>query len=77
MIKKATLNELRHMLSRVLDRMATKDDIAGIMSELTDVKQRLTRLEETVADHAGHSKEIDHAFERIAAIEKRLGIKAR
>ena len=56
------------------NRMATKEDIAGIMDELADIKRRLKDLEAAVEDHAGHSKEIDHALERIAAIEKRLGI---
>ena len=50
--------------------MATKDDIAGIMTELADIKQRLKDVESAVKNHAGHSKEIDHAFERIAAIER-------
>ncbi len=54
-----------------------REDIAGIIAELKDIKQRLKDLEATVGNHAGHSKEIDHALERIAVIEKRLGIKTR
>jgi len=85
--KETTLNELGEMMSYVVESMATKDDIkdlatkeemttgfAGIMSELADIKRRLKNLEEIVADHSGHSKEIDHALERIAAIERHLGI---
>lgn len=54
--------------------MATKDDISGIRSELSDIKGRLKAVEAAVKNHAGHSKEIDHALERIAAIERHLGI---
>jgi hypothetical protein len=57
--------------------MATREDIAGIMAELADIKRRLKDVEAAVEDHGGHSKEIDHAFERIAAIEKHLGINKR
>jgi hypothetical protein len=78
-----TLNELGEMLTHVVKHMATKDDIAnmatkediaGIRSELRDIKA-LTEIESAIEDHAGHSKEIDHALERIAAIERHLGIK--
>ena len=62
-------------MTYVVDNMSTKEDVAGIMSELSDIKRRLKDLEERVADHAGHSKEIDHALSRIAAIERHLGIK--
>jgi hypothetical protein len=54
--------------------MATKRDILGITEELADIKQRLKAVEAAVEDHAGHSKEIDHALERIAAIEEHLGL---
>jgi predicted nucleic acid-binding Zn-ribbon protein len=63
-------------------RMATKEDVAelktdvaGIRSELRDIKARLKEIESAIEDHAGHSKEIDHALERISAIERHLGIK--
>ncbi|OGG58994.1 hypothetical protein A3C86_01255 [Candidatus Kaiserbacteria bacterium RIFCSPHIGHO2_02_FULL_49_16] len=48
--------------------MATRADIAGIMTELTDIKQRLKAVEVAVENHAGFSKEIDLAFARIAVI---------
>jgi hypothetical protein len=74
MAKKVTLTEVGSMLTRVVEHMATKDDIAGIMEELADIKHRLKDVEAAVENHAGHSKEIDHALERIAAIERHLGI---
>lgn len=62
------------MLTFVVEHMATKEDIAGIMDELAAIKRRLKDIEASVEDHAGHSKEIDHALERIAAIEKHLSL---
>lgn len=59
------------------DISGIRKDIAGIMVELRDIKARLTVIEEATENHAHYSKEIDHAFERIAAIEKRLGISKR
>jgi len=61
-------------IGEIKSSMATKRDIAGIMEELADIKRRLKDVEAAVEDHAGHSKEIDHALERIAAIEKHLGL---
>ena len=82
-MKKDTDTEILEIVNFIKDRMAmkedtaTKDDIAGIMTELADIKQRLKGVESAVENHAGHSKEIDHAFERIAAIERHLGIKVK
>lgn len=64
-------------IAAIRREMATKDDIAGIIDELRDIKARLKAVEAAVEDHGGHSKEIDHAFERIAAIERHLGIKSK
>ncbi len=66
--------ETKAGISDLRKEMATKRDIAGIMEELADIKRRLKDVEAAIEDHAGHSKEIDHALERIAAIEKHLGI---
>ena len=72
--------------------MATKDDLAAvrdelraemrdgpasIRDELRDIRQRLEALEEAARNSAGLTKEIDHLFERIRAIEKRLGIETK
>ena len=72
----ATKDDIKNVATKDdIKNMATKHDIAGIMTELSDIKRRLKELEISVADHASHTKEIDHALERIAAIEKHLGIK--
>jgi hypothetical protein len=100
MAKKTTLNELGDMLEFAVNRMATKDDIRGIVREeimpfrtelkgeiaalgeqATNVERelRVTRrdlgdLTRKVENVIGFRKEIDHALERIAAIEKHLGL---
>ena len=65
--------ETKDDIAAVKKAMATKRDIVGIMEELADIKQRLKDVEAAVEDHTGH-KEIDHALERIAAIEKHFGL---
>ena len=75
----ATKEDLTHGLNSVRAEMAkgfaeVRADIAYIKGELADIKDRLTNLEELVSDHSHYTKEIDHAFARIAAIEKHLGI---
>ena len=42
--------------------------------ELHAIREDLEDLRHRVKDMAGYRKEIDYAFERIAAIEKHLGI---
>lgn len=66
----------------IKDRMLTKDDVRVIVrEELRDVRNdvkairmELDELIEKVENISGYRKEIDHALERIAAIEKHLGI---
>jgi|SRR3989344_3498554 len=63
----------KHDMTNMREEMAS--GFAGIMTELADIKQRLKAVETAVGNHSGFSKEIDHAFERIAAIEKHLALK--
>ena len=81
MTKKTTLKELGDMLAHVVKHMATKDDIAKLGEQLTSVERELKSirrdlddLREKVENVSGFQKEIDHALERIAAIEKHLGL---
>jgi hypothetical protein len=100
MAKKTTLNELGDMLEFAVNRMATKDDIRGIVREeimpfrtelkgeiaalgeqatnvereLRVIRRDLGDLTRKVENVIGFRKEIDHALERIAAIEKHLGL---
>ena len=55
-------------------RDETADNFRSIRDELRDIKQRLTGLEALVEDHSLYAKDIDHALERIGAIERHLGI---
>jgi len=59
--------------------MATKEDVrtivneelAEIRSDLGSIRRELDNLNERVVNVSGFRKGIDHALERIAAIEKR------
>ncbi len=69
-----------------LKRFATKDDVRAIVAEvvedklepirdeLVSIRRDLDDLKRRADNAAGLTKEIDHALERIAAIEKHLGI---
>jgi hypothetical protein len=62
--------------------MATKEDVraivaeelAPIRAELKSIRVELDGLAEKVENVSGFRKEIDHALERIAEIEKQIGI---
>ena len=62
--------------------LATKDDVRNVVreetkdirDELTSIRRDLDRLTANVENVIGYRKEIDYALERIAAIEKHLGI---
>jgi chromosome segregation ATPase len=55
-------------------RAIVRDELAPIRSELKSIRDDLDDLREKVEKVIGFQKEIDHALERIAAIEKHLGI---
>ena len=67
--------EMAELRTELRADMAT--GFSEIMTELTDIKRRLKTVEAAIEDHGGHSKEIDHAFERIAAIERHIGLTAK
>jgi predicted nucleic acid-binding Zn-ribbon protein len=84
MVTKEDIAEIRAEMAtkKDLTKYATKDDVRTIISEeirpihaeLADIRRDLDDLRSRVANIAGYGKEIDHALERIAAIEKHLGI---
>ena len=51
-----------------------EEALRPIYRELHAIREDLEDLRHRVKDIAGYRKEIDYAFERIAAIEKHLGI---
>ena len=68
-------------ITEIKSTMATKADIAtlgeqlaSIESELKSIRRDLDDLADKFKNVIGFQKEIDHALERIAAIEKHLGI---
>ena len=86
--KETTLKELGEMLAHVVKHMATNDELKefreetaenfrALRAEVADVRRDLEEMKSRVADITGYGKEIDHALERVAAIEKHLGIEKR
>src|SRR5262249_6922070 len=75
-------------LEHIVKHMATKEDflrldgrldsvearLASIESELRSIRRELDELRRKVENIEGYQKEIDYALERIAAIEKHLGL---
>jgi hypothetical protein len=69
-------------IADIKSTMATKDDVRAIVAEelapihaeLKSIRRDLDDLREKVENVVGFRKEIDHALDRIAAIEKHLGI---
>jgi septal ring factor EnvC (AmiA/AmiB activator) len=78
----STKSEIADLKTEMLDQFehvdkqfgATNDRLRDIASEIAVIHRRIERLEEQGAGHAGFAQEIDHALERIAAIEKHLGL---
>jgi DNA repair exonuclease SbcCD ATPase subunit len=74
----ALRKELKGDIAEVRKEIVTKDDLseelAPIRSELKAIRRDLDDLREKVENVSGFQKEIDHALERIAAIEKHLGL---
>jgi hypothetical protein len=71
----ATLGEVVDVFGERFDKidrdMATKADLTKLD---TSLHRELETIKEQLKNVAGFGKEIDHALERIAAIEKHLGI---
>jgi hypothetical protein len=71
---KAELNTDLTQLEDKIEKLATKNDLTmsqrSMMAELDEIKEQLGNV-------TGFGKEIDHALERIAAIEKHLSIESR
>jgi hypothetical protein len=56
------------------DIAALGEQLTGIEATLKTIRKELDDLQEKFENVSGYRKEIDHALERIAAIEKHLGI---
>jgi septation ring formation regulator EzrA len=75
MATKEDVARLDHRLGYVENRLEKVETrLTSIESELRAIRRDLDDLREKVENVVGFRKEIDHALERIAAIEKHLGI---
>ena len=82
MATKADITELRIELkgdfAGIRKDMLTKDNLAKLDVKIDrldlSIHRELESIKEQLKNVAGFGKEIDHALERIAAIEKHLGI---
>jgi hypothetical protein len=81
----ADITNIRDELSEVHSVMVTKSDyyalrqemldgFHSLSAEVRDIRDNLEELERRVLNTTGFRKEIDHALERLAAIEKHLGL---
>jgi hypothetical protein len=66
--------DIADMATKADVRAIVRDQLAPIRSELKSIRRDLDDLREKVENVIGFQREIDHAFERIAATEKHLGI---
>ena len=73
-----TKGDLKAALAGIRKEMATKNDLAALDTKIgkldLSIHRELETIKEQLKNVAGFGKEIDHALERIAAIEKHLGI---
>ena len=68
-------------IADIKSTMATKEEIVALATQVTSVERELKSIRRDLNDLmeqfenvSGFHKEIDHALERIAAIEKHLGL---
>ena len=66
--------DIRHEMSKRFG--AVDEQLRAIRTELSDIRRHIERLEEQGAIQAGYAKEIDFILQRVAFIEKHLGIKS-
>jgi hypothetical protein len=75
MATKDDMADIRKTMATKADvRAIVRDELAPVRSELKSIRSDLDDLMERFENVPGYRKEIDHALERIAAIEKHLGL---
>src|ERR1700730_4703902 len=78
MATKSDVGNLGEEIAGIRTAMATKDDLRQelnpVRAELKSIRRDLDGLQDTVENIIGFGKEIDHALDRIGAIERHLGI---
>ena len=74
----ATKDELKEFRDEFKEfREETAENFRALRAEVADIRRDLEEMKSRVANITGYGKEIDHALERIVAIEKHLGIEKR
>lgn len=74
MLTKDDVREITREVIREEVPLMIEEALRPIYRELQFIRKDLDDLRERVDNMSGFSKEIDHALERITAIEKHLGI---
>jgi hypothetical protein len=74
MATKEDIAEVKDDIANIAAAMATKNDLAQVFSDIKAIRDDLDDLRDAVGNLTGFRKEIDHAFDRLAAIERHLGI---
>ena len=74
LLKFATKEDLEKFATKDEVREIVREEASDIRAELTSIRRDLEALTEKVDNIVGLPKEIDYALERIAAIERHLGI---
>jgi hypothetical protein len=70
----ATKADIADMATKDDVRIIVRDELKPIRSDLKSIRDELDDLTEKLENVSGFRKEIDHALERIAAIERHLRI---
>lgn len=71
----ATKEDLARFPDKDEVRVIVREETQDIRDELADLRAEVTDLGNAIVNLTGFRKEIDHALERIAAIEKHLGLR--
>jgi hypothetical protein len=71
----ATNDDLKRLATRDEVRVIVREETQAIRDELADLRAEVTDLRSAIVNLTGFRKEIDHALDRIAAIEKHLGLR--
>jgi surfactin synthase thioesterase subunit len=74
MVTKDELPDLVRPILREEVRVIVREELRDLRSDVKAIRTELDELKEKVDNITGYRKEIDYALERIAAIEKHLGI---
>ena len=70
----ATKEDVRNIIRSEVPQIV-REQVNDIRAELTSIRRDLEALTDKVDNIGGLPKEIDHALERIVAIERHLGLK--